>query len=425
LIPALPLFFFIAPLAGFALASAQDAPLSLPFAQQRAIEVSRQLDAKRHGADAALDLAAAAERLPDPVLKLSVDNVPTSGPDRYSLNRDFMTQRTVGLMQELTRAEKRRLRAERLASEATLARAEQQQIKAELQRDVAIAWLERYYAEATARVIGDQIKLAELEFQAAESAYRTGRGTQAELLDARTLLVLLRDRASELERQVRNTRLGLARWTRLAPDVPLGDKPATDQIPLAHASLDAQLLHHPELHVLARQGETAQKEVELARAEKKADWTVELAYHQRGPGYPGMVSLGVSVPLQWQQKHRQDREVAAKLAALEQVKAEREELLRAHQAETHQKINAWENTRERHARYLKELLPLAEGRTAAQLAAYRGGKAGLSAVLAARRAETEVRLQALELEASAARQWAELNFLLPREPGAMNTDANQ
>ena len=37
-------------------------------------------------------------------------------------------------------------------------------------------------------------------------------------------------------------------------------------------------------------------------------------FSQRGSAYSNMVSLNVSVPLQWDQKNRQDRELAARLA---------------------------------------------------------------------------------------------------------------
>jgi outer membrane protein TolC len=76
-------------------------------------------------------------------------------------------------------------------------------------------------------------------------------------------------------------------------------------------------------------------------------------------------------------------------------------------------VNEWENGRERRARYERELMPLAAERTQAVLAAYRGGKANLTDVLAARRNEIEVRMQALQLEAETARLWAHINFLLP------------
>jgi outer membrane protein TolC len=126
-----------------------------------------------------------------------------------------------------------------------------------------------------------------------------------------------------------------------------------------------------------------------------------------------MVSVGVSVPLQWDRRNRQDRELAAKLAAVEQARDERDEMLRQHLGETRVLINAWRNDLERRQRYERELIPLAMQRGSAALAAYRGGKAAIGDVLAARRDEIDLRLQALQLESAAAQRWAYLNFLYP------------
>jgi outer membrane protein TolC len=126
-----------------------------------------------------------------------------------------------------------------------------------------------------------------------------------------------------------------------------------------------------------------------------------------------MVSVGLSIPLQWDRANRQDRELGAKLAAVEQANDERDEMLREHVADTRALINEWQNDRERRQRYERDLIPLGAERSAAALAAYRGGKAGISEVLAARRDEIDLRLQALQLEAAAAQLWAQLNFLYP------------
>jgi outer membrane protein TolC len=128
-----------------------------------------------------------------------------------------------------------------------------------------------------------------------------------------------------------------------------------------------------------------------------------------------MVSVGISVPLQWDRKNRQDRDLAAKLAMAEQAKAERDEMLRDHVAATRAMIVEWQSGKERVARYAREVLPLAGERSQAVLAAYRGGKATLAEVLAARRNESETRMQALQLELDTARLWAQLNFLFPQE----------
>ena len=163
----------------------------------------------------------------------------------------------------------------------------------------------------------------------------------------------------------------------------------------------------------------------MAQVNKKPDWSVALMYSQRGSAYSNMVSLNVSVPLQWDQANRQDREVAAKLAMRDQVRAEREDMLRAHTAEVRAMIAEWENNRERSGRYERELVPLASQRTDATIAAFRGAKASLIDMLVARRNEIDVRLQALQLEMETARLWAQLNFLIPDGDVATHASANQ
>ena len=123
----------------------------------------------------------------------------------------------------------------------------------------------------------------------------------------------------------------------------------------------------------------------------------------------------LSIPWQWDQKNRQDRELSSKLAMVEQARAARDEVLRMHIAETRAMFNEWENGRERQARYQRELIPLASERIEATIAAYRGGKTGLSDVLAARRNEIDMRIQALQLSAETARLWAQINFLFPAD----------
>ena len=412
-------------LAVASLAVAAEPALTLPEAQRLAAERSRQLVAQDSAVLASREMAQAAGRLPDPALRLGIDNVPVTGPDAYSLTRDFMTMRQIGLMQEFTRDEKLQLRAERFEREAERALAEKSATLATIQRDTALAWLDRYYAEALAAVIAEQAREVGLEVEAAENAYRSGRGSQADIFAARSARASLEDRASEVGRRIRNAQTMLARWTGTAPEIPLAGKPDTDAIRLDTRSLDTQLAHHPQIATLTKQVELAATEAKLAQANTKADWSLEAAYQQRGSAYSNMISIGVSIPLQWDQKNRQDREVAAKLAIADQAEAQREEALRAHISEVRAQIQDWENGRERLARYGRELLPLAGERTLAMLAAYRGGRASLTDVLAARRNEIEVRVQALQLEMETARLWAQINFMFPDEaPRHANTATN-
>jgi len=406
-------------------AIAADPPLTLAEAQRRAVERSRQLVAQDAAVNAARQMAVSAGQLPDPVATLGINNLPINGPDAWSLTRDFMTMTSVGLMQEFTRAEKREARTERYEREAGKALAEKDVSVAAIQRDTALAWLDRYYAEAMEAVISEQKRQAQVEIDAAESAYRAGRGNLTDILAARSALVLLDDRASEVGRKLSAAKIALARWIGGDAETPLAGKPAIDAIRLDPTTLDADLAHHPEVAVFAKKEEVAAAEVRMAQTNKKADWSVALMYSQRGPAYSNMISVNVSVPLQWDQTNRQDREVAAKLAMLDQARAEREDMLRAHTAEVRAMIAEWENDRERRSRYEREVLPLATERTQAALAAYRGAKATITDILLARRSEIDVRLQALQIEADSARLWAQLNFLVPIDDTATHSHLNQ
>jgi outer membrane protein TolC len=56
---------------------------------------------------------------------------------------------------------------------------------ADLQRDTALAWLERSYQESMRDLLKSQIAQAELQVEAAQTLYRSGKGSQAEVFAAR------------------------------------------------------------------------------------------------------------------------------------------------------------------------------------------------------------------------------------------------
>ncbi len=388
-------------------------PLTLSEALVTAVGRSQQIVAQDAVASSAREQAASAGQLPDPVLKLGIDNLPVNGEDRFSLTRDFMTMRRIGVMQDIPRAEKRQLRAERFERDAQRAQAERQMAVANVQRDTAISWLDRYYILAMRDLIQRQVEETRLQVQAAETAFGIGRGSQADVFAARSAVILLEDRLSQIDRQFRSASLVLVRWVGSAADRPPAGPPPWQSTPLENVLTTEHIKHHPDLLVLAAQLEVAKTELKLAEANKKADWSVEASYSQRGPAYSNMVSFGVSIPLQLDQKNRQDREVSAKQAQVSEAQARFDDMLRSHEAEVRGLLNDWQNGKERVARFNSQLVPTAQQRSQAALTSYRSGKSDLATVLAARRDEIDIRMQALTLEQETARLWAQLNYLIP------------
>ena len=397
----------------FSVAAQSPAPLTLEAAQRIALDRSQLMRAQDSSVVASREMAVVAGQLPDPVVKMGIDNYPVDGPDRFSIARDSMTMRRIGVMQEMTRDDKRRLRSERFEREADRTIAERNAIAAQIERDTAIAWFERRYAERVAREIAEQLRLAKLEIEAAEGVYRGGRGTATDILATRAMTAMLDDRIREIDGRVQVAKNALARWVpdtvelaQAAPDVEsLGFDPDT---------LDAHLSAHPELQALVRQQAIADVEAKIAQANRRSDWTWEVAFQHRGSSYGNMVSVGVSIPWQWDRPNRQDREVAAKLAQVDEARARRDESLRIHRAELLTMIAEWQSLRERVRRYRTEILKLAQARTDALTSAYRTGRTStLIDVIAAQRSESEVRVQILNLEAQIAKLWAQIRFIVP------------
>ncbi|MGJ7498553.1 TolC family protein [Variovorax sp. RT4R15] len=405
--------------AAVSLSSHAQQALTLDSALRLAEERSRLLVAQDAAAGAARSMAVAAGQLPDPVLKAGISNLPLNGSDRFSLTRDFMTMRSIGVMQEFTRVDKRQARAARFDREAEVAEAARAVALANLRRDTAMAWLERYFQARMRDLLQTQRAELTMQIEGADAAYRGGRGTQADVFAARSALAQLDDRILQQDRQIATAQTRLARWIGPGPVQLSGKLPELGAVRFDADHLETQIEAHPQIALMAGQEAVARAEADIAQSNKRSDWSVELMYSQRGPAYSNMVSLNVSIPLQLDQKNRQDRELSAKLAAAEQMQAQREEATRESTAEALSLLLQWQSNRKRLAQYDGALIPLAAGRTQAVLAAYRGGAGSLSAALDARRMEVDTHMDRLRLEMETAALWAQLEFLIPADHPAL------
>jgi outer membrane protein TolC len=312
-------------------------------------------------------------------------------------------------MQTLPSADKRRARGERFEREAEVALSERNQRLALLQAEVAQAWLERRMQEQRIELLQAQIAEARVLVQTTEAALRSGRSTAAEVFSAREALAQLEQGLIGAQAERDNARLTLARFTGGAPDQPLADPPPMRASPVPNLNAD----QWPEINAMKAREAAARAEAEVARHELKPDWSAEIMFSQRGSGFSNMVSIGVSVPLQWDRPQRQQRELAARLARVNELQAEREELTRERALQVQRWQQAWRAGLERLAFLDAQRQPLATQRVDAALAAYRGGREGLGTVLQARRDALNLALERLALERETAGLWAQLEYLVP------------
>jgi outer membrane protein TolC len=325
-----------------------------------------------------------------------------------------MTMRRVGVMQDFVRGAKRDSRSARQDAEARREAALTEMQRAELRREVATAWLERYYTTRSRAVVDAMANEASLQAEASTAELAAGRASASDALASRALRASLIDRQLELDRQARRAEALPSRW--------LGDDAAREPVAppdvthiIAHhaGSLEANLERHPHLAMYGPMVEMAQAELRMAELAKDPDWSVEVSYGVRGPAYENMATVMFRMDLPLFAGKRQDPAIASKRRSLEQAQAQADDARRKHVSEIRVGIAEWEIAQARLERQRKDIVPYAEERARLAQSAYAGGRGDLASVFDARRMALDARLAAIAAEAELARSWAQLAYLVP------------
>lgn len=390
-------------------------PLSLDAAVRLAEAESPAIEAREAAVSSAESAIAPAGALPDPQLVAGIDNLPVTTGDAFSVTRDFMTMRKVGVMQEFPQREKRRSRTVRAQAMAERERALLTTVRLSVRETVARAWIARSTTERRLHLLQALQPRAQAQVAAATATLSSGRGSAADAIAAQTGVAMLADRIRQVEREVEDAHAEFARWLPDAAERPLGDAADWSNLGADPDSLIGNIAHHRELLAYDAAEQAANADVAMARAEKRPDWSVEFDYAQRGPQYSNMISLEFRVGLPILAASRQDPTIASKQAAVDQIEAEREDARRMHSAELKKTLASWSSARDRVQRYEHELLPLADDRAEAALAAYRGGRGDLQSSLTAFNEAIETRIVYTELQNTFGQAWAALHFAFPEE----------
>ncbi|MFL6623212.1 MAG: TolC family protein [Sulfurifustis sp.] len=390
---------------------AAPAAAALSFADAVASAEARapELTARRNAVESAETARDAADKLPDPKLVLGLDNVPVEGPDRWSLDRDFMTMRRIGFMQEVPNAAKRRARADAAEAMAERERALLTLDRRTVRRDAATAWLARYYLERRLALLDDLDRETQTLIATAQARLRSGQGMPADATMARFEAAMLADRRDDLMRDLARAKAALARFVGDAGNDPLAGDPPVFRIDTDH--LRRQLHQHPELAVYEPMAAQAAAETREAQATKRPDWAVELAYQKRGEAFGDMASLQFTFDLPIFTGSRQNLRIAAKLKEQERIASEQEAMRRKHAEELEAWLADYAAVSQKLARTRDTFLPLAQEKADLVLAAYRASKVDITQVLTARRELIEARIKAIELDAEQSAIAAKLVYL--------------
>ncbi|MDE2220376.1 MAG: TolC family protein [Gammaproteobacteria bacterium] len=370
-----------------------------------------QLQARLAAADSANAEAVAAGRLPAPEIIAGVENLPVNGPDAWSVDRDFMTMRKVGVMQSFGNAHRRSAERSMAQARAVAALTEAAQTRLDVSLSTAQAWIAVLTTEQAVQALAALQPNYELQVTLARNALANGRAASAELLEAQSSAAELADRLLVAHQQALAARAGLARWIGTLAARPLAPPPSFEVLPASASSLQAGVHRHAELRAFDARVAEAKAAIAVATADRRPDWSSEVSYGQRGPGYSNMVSVEVRVSLPLFAASRADPVIAARRATVRQLEADRQAAFRMHTAELAATLADWQAGRDRVALYEQQRLPLARARSAAALAGLAAGTTDASTALSVLRDQLNLELSFAEIYGSYGRAWAYLNFL--------------
>ncbi len=383
-------------------------PLSFDVALAIAVRETPALRAEAAQIDAARQAAIPSGELPDPKLALGIDNLPITGPDRFSLERDFMTMRRIGVMQEFPNDAKRGARVDTARGRVTLTEAQTRITRLAVLRETAVAWIAR---DAVERQLA-RIDALDSENRLFDAAVRAriagGKGSALEAVASRQEAATIDARRDELTARRQQAIAALKRWVGPRAEAPL--QGAAPDWPITRDNLEHALHGHPELAIFEPRGRMLDAEVAEARAAKKPDWALELAYQKRGAQFGDMATVQVSFDLPIFAATRQDPKIAAKLAERVGLDAEREAVLREHAAMLESDFAEYQRLVNAVKRQREVLLPLAGEKVDLALAGWRGGKGELTDLVMARRERIDAELMAFALEGERRQMAARLHY---------------
>jgi outer membrane protein TolC len=253
---------------------------------------------------------ASARILEDPMMMLKIQNGIFNDP--FNFRKDPMTQKVIGISQQLPFWGKRDLKGEVATKEAESYKWQLEERKLELRRMVAETYYQLYFTDKSQEIVDKNIKTLDDFVTLAEIKYSVGQGAQQDVFKAQVERSKLLDLRITLEQQRKSLQASLNALLYRPADTSVGQIPDFKIKPIALSPDDLRGLaldNRPmlkSLNALIEKGTAGHK---LAKKEFYPDFNVSFEYMQRdsfeGSTGDDMYSLGVTFNLPVQRERRQ------------------------------------------------------------------------------------------------------------------------
>lgn len=345
-----------------------------------------QIEAARHGFDAARQVPTQVSTLPDPQFTLQQFSVGSPRPFAGYTNSNFAYV-GLGVSQDIPYPGKLRLKGEIAKREADVSQQQIESIRRGVLAEVKVAYFQLAYLSKTLAILKQDGELLKQVQQAADARYRSGMGTQQDLLQAQLQETkLLREIAmhhlevGKVEVQIKQ----LLDRPQDSPDIEPADLVETPLVQTYAELLAAAEVQNPEIASAKKMIERQSLQADLAHKDFYPDFNVQYMWQRTDPtqfrAYY-MVSVGVRVPIYRGRKQRPElaQAEAEKLRAGSALETQSQQVA----AELRTQYVLAQQTSQLLKIHREGLSPQSRSEFEAALATYQSNKQDFQALLAA------------------------------------------
>jgi outer membrane protein TolC len=409
--------------AGFAICAlpgvwAQPLPLgaSVETFLDQARTQNPEVIAMRLEAEAALQRVQPAGALPDPVLRVELENINNYGNSNPpSLLPSKVGDTKYTLMQSLPAWGKRDLRREVAVADAQQAQARATATWTELATVIKTAYAEYYLTAGTERLTREILDLVSRVEQIAQARYAGGLVAQQDAIRAQLEQTTMRSELIALESEKRQRRARLNALLSRPSDAPLAEPQTLRTLPTV-SSLDASVLAQ---RASSTNPTLLAEDARLRGAERNRDLTLRNRYPDVLVGVVPMqmgtritqwgLMFEVNIPLQQDTRRSQEAEAEAMISA---ARSRRESATHRLLGELNGNLAALDAARRTESLVASQLLPQTELGLRSALAAYENGKVDFATLLDAQRQIRKARQDRLKAQVEAQLRLADIERIV-------------
>ena len=289
----------------------QHAQVVTPLADllQEAEKNNPQIEAARQGWQAAKQVPIQVSTLPDPQFTLQHLSVGSPRPFAGYTNSDF-AYIGLGVTQDIPYPGKLKLRGEIAKREADVSQQQVEFVRRAVLAEVKASYFQLAYLSKTLAILESDGELLKQIEQAVDARYRSGMGTQQDVLQAQLQKTkLVRELAmhhlevGKLEAQLKQ----FLNRSQDSPDIEPADLTETPLLQNYQELLGAAKAQNPELAASQKMIDKQSLQVDLARKDFYPDFNVQYMWQRTDPTQSRayyMLSFGVRVPIYRSRKQK-------------------------------------------------------------------------------------------------------------------------